>query len=71
MSAWKEYKAKLGDTRPWHLLVGGERVDDTEESVRYSTCLDCDKLIPLTHQCKECGCFMRMKVKLKVELKQE
>lgn len=65
MSAWKDYKAKLGTTRPWHLVVGGERVDELEESTRFSLCRDCPELLPITHQCKQCGCFMKMKVKLK------
>ena len=41
MSKWEEYKAKLGDTRPW------------------------DVLKPSTKQCKECGCIMSVKTKLK------
>lgn len=31
---------------------------------RYSECLKCDRLIHLTKQCKECGCFMALKTKL-------
>jgi hypothetical protein len=64
MSAWKEYKAKLGDTRPWH-VISGEKVDDAEESMRYSMCNDCPEFIKSTSQCKQCGCFMKLKVKLK------
>lgn len=77
MTPWQEYKArlaqpvqnfkeKLGDTRPWDMLNPNiPHVTDEEAESRYKTCLDCDRLLPVTHQCKECGCFMRMKVKLK------
>jgi len=30
---------------------------------RYDVCKKCDRFIPITAQCKECGCFMKMKVK--------
>ena len=64
MSAWKEYKARLGTTRPWD-IVYGEKADDAEESMRYSLCMDCPEFIKPTTQCKQCGCFMKVKVKLK------
>lgn len=31
---------------------------------RYDVCKKCDRFIPITAQCKECGCFMKLKVKL-------
>ena len=66
MNAWKEYKQKLGTTRPWDLLnPNTEYVDDIEESMRYSMCQDCPEFIKLTTQCKQCGCIMKAKVKLK------
>jgi hypothetical protein len=64
MSPWQEYKKKLGDTRPWD-IVRGEKVDDAEESTRFSLCQDCPELVQATKQCKQCGCFMKLKVKLK------
>jgi hypothetical protein len=65
MSAWKEYKAKLGETRPWHLLNMNEpRVSEQDANSRYDICLDCDRLTSATKQCKECGCIMPVKVKL-------
>ena len=64
MSAWKDYKAKLGDTRPWD-IVTGEKVDETEENARFAVCQECPELIKITNQCKQCGCFMKLKVKLK------
>jgi len=31
---------------------------------RYDVCKQCDKFIPLTTQCKECTCIMKIKVKV-------
>ena len=31
---------------------------------RYDICKKCDKFISTTAQCKECLCFMKMKVKV-------
>ncbi len=31
---------------------------------RYSICESCDRLTNITKQCRECGCFMKLKVKL-------
>jgi len=66
MSAWEEYKKKVGSTRPWDILsTNVPRATDEEENTRYSLCQDCPEFIKLTSQCKKCGCFMKMKVKLK------
>ena len=66
MSAWAEYKKKLGTTRPWDIInPNAEKVSDEIESTRFSICSDCPELVKLTSQCKQCGCFMKMKVKLK------
>jgi len=66
MSAWKEYKANLGVTRPWDLLnPNQEKSEDAEQSKRFDICMACPELIQATKQCKQCGCFMKMKVKLK------
>jgi hypothetical protein len=66
MSAYQEWKKNLGTTRPWDLINPNvEKVDDAEESMRYSMCSDCPEFIKLTTQCKQCGCIMKMKVKLK------
>jgi hypothetical protein len=64
-SAWKDYKEKIGTARPWHLLNSDNYVDDQLSSARYEVCLACPELIDLTKQCKQCGCFMPGKVKLK------
>lgn len=66
MSAWKEYKDKIGVTRPWDFLnPDTQYADEAEESMRYSMCNDCPEFIKPTSQCKQCGCFMKLKVKLK------
>lgn len=35
-----------------------------EQEFRYSICQSCDRLTKTTKQCRECGCFMKIKVKL-------
>jgi hypothetical protein len=66
MSAWKDYKAKIGVTRPWDFLnPNTEYTSDEEESTRYSLCMECPEFIKPTTQCKQCGCIMKAKVKLK------
>ena len=65
MSAWSEYKAKLGESRPWHVVNKNiPKIDDELSKARYDICLSCDKFINLTKQCRECGCIMPVKVKL-------
>jgi hypothetical protein len=51
--------------RPWDLLnrkLG--RVDRQTAAQRLQLCQECPKLVRLTRQCTECGCFMPAKVKL-------
>jgi hypothetical protein len=62
---WEEYKKKIGESRPWHLLDAENYVEDSVQIQRYSVCLECPELISLTKQCKQCGCFMGGKTKLK------
>ena len=65
MSAWAEYKKRLGDTRPWDALnPNTPRVDEVKAQGRMSICASCPELVGLTKQCKQCGCFMPAKVKL-------
>ena len=40
-------------------------VGKPEAQARYDICKKCDRFIPITAQCKECGCFMKLKVKIK------
>ena len=66
-SKWDLWKEKSnGDTvRPWDMINPKiEKLSEKESSKRLNVCLGCDRLIKLTNQCKECGCFMDMKVKL-------
>lgn len=65
MSAWQEYKKKLGNTRPWDVLNPNiENVAEDISSARYAICEACPSLLKATKQCKECGCFMKLKTKL-------
>ena len=36
----------------------------TLQDMRYAVCRSCDRLTKTTKQCRECGCFMKLKVKL-------
>lgn len=66
MSAWKEYKKKIGTTRPWDFVNPNTEYVSTEDAdKRFVICQICPSLISPTKQCKECGCFMKLKVKLK------
>jgi hypothetical protein len=63
---WQEYKKKLGTTRPWDVLSPSvEKVEEEVSKFRFSICEECPKLLKPTKQCKECGCFMTLKVQLK------
>ena len=64
-SEWEKYKEKLGETRPWDLVnPNTEWASEEKATSRYEICKACPKLIKLTRQCKECGCFMPGKTKL-------
>ena len=66
MSAWEEYKKKLGTTRPWDMINPNvELVSEEEATARMRICEECPSLLRVTYQCKECGCFMKLKTKLK------
>jgi len=63
---WQQYKEKLGDTRPWDLLnPNTEYAEESEAVRRYDICKACPELIDLTKQCKQCGCMMALKTKLR------
>jgi hypothetical protein len=65
-SAWQRYKENLGDTRPWDLVNPNiELTTEEEASDRFSICKECPELIPITFNCKKCGCFMTAKTKIK------
>ena len=50
---------------PLDLLWSKNHVDPQVAKQRLSMCIECDRLFSLTNQCKECGCFMPVKVKLR------
>ena len=54
------------NARPWHLLNKEKypRSDESIEEKRFSICEGCPSLI--SGVCKECGCFMKQKVKLEL-----
>jgi hypothetical protein len=65
-SAWQQYKKKLGSTRPWDVFKQEAHNTDEQTAIdRYAICLECDRFFKATKQCKECGCIMPLKVKLK------
>lgn len=65
MSKWKEYKEKLGDTRPWDILnPKTEFIESADAEARMDICNSCPELISLTKQCKQCGCIMPLKTKI-------
>ncbi len=69
---WHEWKEKQeqkrttgGNVSPVDFLRSDtEFADPYIQEERYETCLSCDRLTHMTKQCKECGCFMKLKVKL-------
>jgi hypothetical protein len=63
-NAWEEYKAK-NNVIPIDLLNKNNYIEKVESDKRMQTCLGCEHLIKLTHQCKKCGCLMNLKTKLK------
>ncbi len=65
MSAWQEYKKKLGTTRPWDMFnPNAPRAEEDVAQFRFSLCSECPELMAITKQCKQCGCVMSAKVKL-------
>jgi hypothetical protein len=65
LTPWQRWKKNLGQTRPWDLLdSNAPRTTDEEAFKRLDICKSCPELLPITHQCKKCGCIMSLKVKL-------
>ena len=65
LSAWQRYKKNLGETRPWDMLNPNvEHASDEEQARRFDICKACPELLPVTNQCKKCGCIMNLKTKL-------
>lgn len=71
MTSWEEYKKKRAlelqngaEVRPTDMLNKANYIDGESANARLEICEACPSLLKLTHQCKECGCFMKLKVKL-------
>jgi hypothetical protein len=71
VTPWEEYKKKRATellngapVRPTDMLNKANYIDDESSNARLEICEVCPSLLKLTHQCKECGCFMKLKVKL-------
>lgn len=65
---WEQIKKTLSsnDVKPWDFLnPNTEYASDDEAGKRFSICLSCPSLNQTTKTCKECGCFMAAKTKLK------
>ena len=66
-SNWDKFKKKVapeGAARPWHVLNPGKHIDQETAQARLDICGQCDRLISVTKQCRECGCIMPMKTRL-------
>jgi hypothetical protein len=70
-SPWQEWKKKNAERQASGRVSPVDFINPDTEYVpediaaeRMQTCLDCPKLIRATHQCRECGCFMKIKTKL-------
>lgn len=72
---WEEFKKQspintdpeARTAKPWDLINPNiERASDQEAEARYEVCKVCPSFVKITKQCKECGCFMRAKVKIKL-----
>jgi len=66
ITPWEKYKAAHPErtAKPWDLMNPDLRVDDSIAEERFAICKECPELIPVTHQCKKCGCLMKQKTKL-------
>lgn len=51
-------------TNPTDLLFPSHYADKETAVSRAKVCNTCDRLFRATFSCKECGCFMKAKVKL-------
>lgn len=63
-SRWEEYKAKNGVTPLDLLNPKTVRAEKTLADERFDICKSCPELIHITSQCKQCGCFMKIKTTL-------
>jgi hypothetical protein len=64
LQKWKE-EFKKSNVKPWDVLNPELRADPKVGAARMTICEQCPQLIKGIKQCKECGCFMKVKVYLK------
>lgn len=71
MSAYEEFKKRRRQqlehgaaVRPTDMLDSSNYTTDEIASSRMAICDECPRLIKITKQCRECGCFMLLKTKL-------
>ena len=50
---------------PWSIARKSNRIGWKERETRLNICRACDRFIQATSQCKECGCFMKIKTRIK------
>ena len=60
-SPWEIYKEKNCITALDIVNPMTKKTDEEASNARYLICLACPELINLTKQCKQCGCFMKIK----------
>lgn len=64
---WDLYKETVNqkpEARIRDLFNKGNYTEEEMADARMDICNSCDRLIQMTKQCRECGCFMVMKTKL-------
>lgn len=66
---WKEKQLQRRTTgsnvKPIDLFLSDSEFAEPQlQDERYAVCTACDRLTKTTKQCRECGCFMKLKVKL-------
>jgi hypothetical protein len=66
LTPYQRWKKNLGEARPWDVIAADSTVPKEVQQERFSICQACPELIKLTHQCKKCGCFMKLKTTLKI-----
>ncbi len=71
MTPWEEYKKRRAEelqngaqVKPTDLLDKENLTSEEVSSTRMSICETCPRLRKPIYQCRECGCFMKLKVKL-------
>lgn len=63
-SRWQQYKEKNGVTPLDMLNPLTKHADKEVADSRFEICKSCPELLPISYQCKKCGCFMIAKTKL-------